>query len=88
MSSFDEANRTYHVAQGSMALLPNYYRWTYGVFRPFLHGDVVELGSGSGLGLSAYVDRADTVVAVDHDAACLGEIARRWPSSKVRTLER
>ena len=87
MVGLAEANRTYHVAQDSMALLPNYYRWSYSVFGRFLRGKVVELGSGSGLGIPAYVDRVDHVTAVDHDRACLGRIRTAWPEDKVTTLQ-
>ena len=85
MGAMDQANRTYHVAQESMALLPNYYRWTYGAFADQIRGRVVELGSGSGLGIGTYLDRVDHVLAVDHDDKCLAEVKRRWPDAKVET---
>ena len=79
MSGLDAANRTYHVAQSHMELLPNYYRWTYGRFRPWLKGIVVELGCGAGLGLATYAAGAERIIAVDHNEALLARVrdARR-----------
>jgi len=69
-----DTNRTFHVLQQPMRLLPNYYRWTYGRFRPWLAGTVIELGCGAGWGLPHVVDRADRVIAVDHDPVLLAGI--------------
>lgn len=85
MTDLLAANRTYHVAQSHMELLPNYYRWTYGIFRPWLQGTVVELGCGAGLGFPAYVDRASRIIAVDHDDELL--VRARAVSSKVEVLK-
>lgn len=84
LSALSDANRTYHVAQSSMELLPNYYRWTYGAFLPHLVGDVVELGCGAGLGIGTYVHAARSVTAVDHDPELLRRIAATHP--QVRTV--
>jgi SAM-dependent methyltransferase len=62
-----------------MELLPNYYAWTYGIFRPWLTGTVVELGCGAGLGLPYYTDRASRVYAVDHDEALLARVRAASP---------
>jgi SAM-dependent methyltransferase len=75
------ANRTYHVAQSHMELLPNYYAWTYGLFRPWLSGTVVELGCGAGLGLPHYAGQATRVYAVDHDDALLARVRAKSPPS-------
>ena len=80
-STLSDANRTYHVAQSSMELLPNYYRWTYGAFLPHLTGDVVELGCGAGLGIGTYLQAARSVTAVDHDPALLRRISTVHPPS-------
>lgn len=80
-------NRTYHHVQGAMALLPNYYRWIYGAYLPFISGKVVELGCGAGLGLNCYLDRADLVYAVDHDDQLLAEIRTAYPTSRVKTVK-
>jgi SAM-dependent methyltransferase len=77
------ANRTYHVAQSHMELLPSYYAWTYGIFRPWLKGVVVELGCGAGLGLPSYVDGAERVYAVDHDEALLARVRAASPPKVV-----
>lgn len=79
MDDLRAANRTYHVAQSHMELLPNYYRWTYGVFRSELRGEVIELGCGAGLGISTYLDRASRVYAVDHDERLLERIRTTMP---------
>lgn len=79
MTDLAAANRTYHVAQSHMELLPNYYAWTYGLFRPWLAGTVVELGCGAGLGLPHYTDLATQVYAVDHDEALLARVRATSP---------
>jgi len=84
MTDLHAANRTYHVAQSHMELLPNYYRWTYGIFRPWLTGTVIELGCGAGLGFPAYVDQATRILAVDHDDLLLDRA--RAVSPKVEAM--
>jgi SAM-dependent methyltransferase len=79
------ANRTYHAAQGHMELLPNYYAWTYGAFRPWLSGTVVELGCGAGLGISSYVGACRRVIAVDHDPALVARV-RAGTDARVEAL--
>lgn len=81
MTDLAAANRTYHVAQSHMELLPNYYAWTYGIFRPWLKGTVVELGCGAGLGLPYYADRTTHVYAVDHDEKLLARVRDSSPSN-------
>ncbi len=70
-------NRTFHAIQQPMRLLPNYYAWTYGHFGRWLHGTVIELGCGAGWGLPFVIDRADRVIAVDHDDILLQGIRDR-----------
>lgn len=79
----ERGNRTYHEAQSHMELLPNYYRWTYGKFEPYLRGDVVELGCGSGIGIAAYLENVDRVYAVDYNADLVARARVRLASSKV-----
>lgn len=69
-----------------MALLPNYYKWTYGRFREVLQGRVMEVGCGAGLGFATYLDVADEIYAVDHNEALLTEVARRYSSPKIHTI--
>ncbi len=70
-----------------MELLPNYYAWTYGLFRPWLTGEVVELGCGAGLGIATYLDRVRRVLAVDHDEALLERVRMAFPEERVRALK-
>ncbi|TQV76258.1 class I SAM-dependent methyltransferase [Denitrobaculum tricleocarpae] len=81
----ESANRTYHEAQSQMELLPNYYRWTYKQFLPFLHGQVIELGCGAGLGIQFYEENATRVYAVDYNQELLDRIDAAFPSGKVQT---
>jgi len=87
MTDLRAANRTYHVAQSHMELLPNYYRWTYGLFRPWLTGTVVELGCGAGLGVGAYADRATRILAVDHDERLLDRARAMSPKVEVMNAD-
>ena len=80
-------NRTYHEAQSSMELLPNYYKWTYGKFRRYITGDVVELGCGSGTGIRCYLERAHHVYAVDHNDELLMRISQSFDTSKVTPIK-
>ena len=73
------ANRTYHEALAQMELLPNYYAWTYEAFRPFITGEVIELGCGAGLGMATYVDRVQRVYAVDHNEKLLKRVRASLP---------
>jgi SAM-dependent methyltransferase len=66
-----------------MELLPNYYEWIYGKFRRYLRGDVMELGCGSGIGISTYLDQADRVYAVDYNEELVRRVGERFPSPKV-----
>ena len=79
----EQRNRTYHEAQDRMELLPNYYRWTYGKFRRYLRGTVVELGCGAGIGIATYVNEASKVYAVDYNEELVARVARRFPGPKV-----
>jgi SAM-dependent methyltransferase len=69
-----------------MELLPNYYAWTYGAFRPFLSGEVIELGCGAGLGIASYHSRVDRVYAVDHNEDLLRRVQANFPRDRVRTI--
>jgi 2-polyprenyl-3-methyl-5-hydroxy-6-metoxy-1,4-benzoquinol methylase/putative flippase GtrA len=82
-SEVESGNRTYHRAQEQMELLPNYYEWTYRDFRSYLHGLVVELGCGAGMGVATYIGQASRVYAVDYNDELMRRVARRFPSPKV-----
>jgi SAM-dependent methyltransferase len=86
-TEIEASNRTYHVAQDHMSLLPNYYKWMYGKFGEYLHGRVVELGCGSGIGISTYLERATTVYAVDYNEELMRRVKQRFPSAKVVTIQ-
>ena len=88
--SFDDleqCNRTYHAAQDQMELLPNYYEWTYRKFRRYLKGQVVELGCGSGIGISTYLDRVTKVYAVDFNDELVRRVNQRFQSAKVVPIQ-
>lgn len=80
-------NRTYHEAQSSMELLPNYYVWTYGKFRRHIKGVVVELGCGSGTGIRCYIGNAHHVYAVDYNDALLTRIVKSLGASIVTPIK-
>lgn len=76
-------NRTYHVAQSNMELLPNYYGWMCATIRPYLRGTVVELGCGAGLGIAHYLERVDRVIATDFNEELLGRVRERYRDAPV-----
>jgi SAM-dependent methyltransferase len=80
-------NRTYHVTQGSMELLPNYYRWMYSKFQKHIRGSVLELGCGAGIGIKCYLDKADHVYAVDHNPELLKQVASKYAAEKVTPMQ-
>lgn len=82
-----EKNRTYHVAQSSMEMLPAYYGWIYGHFIHKIHGVAVELGCGAGLGIGNYLDRTSKIYAVDHNKELLERIAKKYPSNLVTPIQ-
>ena len=68
-------NRTHHITQESMSLLPNYFRWMYRIYVDYIRGTVLELGCGAGLGLRYLGPNAEEVYAVDHNAELLTRAA-------------
>jgi len=81
-TAFDERNASYVGAQSKMALLPNYYRWTYSALRPYLRGKVVELAAGAGYGIGSYQHQVTKLVAVDHDPELLRIVKAQFPSAE------
>jgi 2-polyprenyl-3-methyl-5-hydroxy-6-metoxy-1,4-benzoquinol methylase len=69
-----------------MELLPNYYSWTYGIFKEYIKGIVVELGCGAGMGIATYIDNAEKVYAVDHDDELLRRVDERFANGKVEAV--
>lgn len=86
MSELYASNRTYHVPQQQMALLPNYYRWVYGWVRPHLHGTIVEVGCGAGHGIACYLGTATQIYAVDHDPVLIAAVRHRFSPAKVQAI--
>lgn len=80
-------NRTYHIAQNSMELLPAYYKWVYSKFIKHIQGATVELGCGAGLGIGTYLNQASCVYAVDHNEELLKRIKDTYGSCKVIPLK-
>jgi len=80
----EQSNLVYHEAQDRMALLPNYYAWIAGHFAGEMHGTVLELGSGAGFVMRNYIERVDSVVAVDINAELLARLVASYPPGKVR----
>lgn len=82
----ETGNRTYHEAQDRMRHLPNYYKWIYGIFRPYLGGEVIELGCGAGHGISVYLSETDHLTAVDYNPELLRALADRHSDAKLTPL--
>lgn len=80
-------NRTYHVPQRHMELLPNYYAWTYSRIAPILKGVVVELGCGAGLGIPNYLNRVERIYAVDYNEELIRRVAQTWPDPRVVPIQ-
>ena len=83
----DSKNRTYHIVQDHMRLLPNYYEWTYGCAKKYIKGDVIELGCGAGIGIKTYMPSVGGIYAVDHSTELLDTIRQEYPNDqKVKTV--
>lgn len=86
--NLEENNNLYHEAQSNMEFLPNYYAWSYKKITQLAKGTVIELGCGSGLGISNYIDRVDHVYAVDFNQVLLDRVADRFSdASKVTPIQ-
>jgi SAM-dependent methyltransferase len=86
-SEHDQNNASYVSAQSRMALLPNYYRWTYSSLLPYLRGNIIELAAGAGFGIGTYIDQASNVTAVDHDEELLADLRSRHPAVKTLSVD-
>ncbi|MBX5153715.1 class I SAM-dependent methyltransferase [Rhizobium lentis] len=84
-TDFTASNASYVSAQSKMALLPNYYKWTYSALKPYLRGKVVELAAGAGYGIGTYIDQTSKVIAVDHDPDLLRVLKSQY--TDVETLD-
>lgn len=80
-------HRTFHEAQASMEMLPNYFKWMYGKFQNHITGHVIELGSGAGLGIRYYEHLAQSVTAVDHNDKLLDRIRNRPSTINIDTVQ-
>jgi len=78
-------NSVYYEAQDRMALLPNYYAWVHSHFKEHLRGSVLELGCGAGFVVRNYIDRVESVFAVDINPDLLSALERSSPPGKVRS---
>lgn len=83
----EEGNLAHHEAQSLLELMPNYYSWTYGKFKNILHGDVIEIGCGAGLGIGNYLHQVSHVYAVDYNDELLRRIANTYPADRVTTVK-
>lgn len=81
-----DQNRTYHEAQDAMSHLPNYFRWTYGKFTPWIKGTVVELGCGAGHGVRYYIDQIEHLYAVDCNSRLLESLRDTYAGNKVTVI--
>jgi len=80
------AASSYDDAQRKMAFLVNYYRWIYKHVRPYLVGQVLELGCGAGHFLHHYVDQVEKVYAVDHDPILLSRLEEKYSENPVSVI--
>ena len=76
----------YIEAQERLGLLTNYYRWIASYFRKHISGVVLELGCGSGNLLPHYLNRAESVIAVDNNPELLRRLESKYSSDRIRTL--
>lgn len=87
MVDIEEGNLAHHEAQSLLELMPNYYNWTYGKFKNILHGDIIEIGCGAGLGIGSYLDRVGHVYAVDYNDELLRRITIKYPADRVTAVK-
>ncbi|OVE82690.1 hypothetical protein BVY03_00325 [bacterium K02(2017)] len=79
-------NRTYHQAQSQMEYLPNYYKWSYHSFMPYIAGDIIELGAGAGIGIKQYLEQVNKIYVIDHDEKLLSKLEQNITSPKIKTV--
>ena len=73
------STRAYSYTQSKMSYLGNYYKWIYKKIAHGLHGNVLDLGSGSGHMLEWYLQNQHVkkVTAVDLDPACIDFVKKK-----------
>lgn len=61
-----------------LATMPNYYAWIMDVFRPFVRGQVIEYGAGTGTFSRLLAPLADRLMLVEPSASLSGELRRAF----------
>lgn len=76
-------NALYHEGHERLGLMPNYYKWICSFFKDALTGAVVELGVGSGYLLDHYMDKVETIIAVDFNEFLIEKLKYRFADKPV-----
>jgi len=82
------AIKSYVTPQSRMSFLPRYYHWQMNIIEPYINGDVLELGCGSGNLIGHYIHLADSVIAVDYDRELLDQVEMAYKNTRKVTVKK
>ena len=68
----------------------NFNRWVFETFEPWLHGEILELGCGTGNFTTLMAERGLQVTGLDIEPSYVEQAARRiapWPNAAVKVMD-
>lgn len=84
-TTFDDADRELEAVLHSLEHANNYLDWLSDLFRPYISGDTVEIGAGTGTITARLATMADTVKAVEPSSAAFAQLDERFGDSPTVT---